>query len=522
MIEERLFILGIHVIPQLEDLFEEKHAVAAEIQRVQVRVRKPLDGICFCKDPSGNSVRGQSAAAWGSTLALPFPPPLQRRMTESPERRIKTLPVAALVVASMVGTGVFTSLGYQVRDIPSGPTLMLVWALGGLLALCGALCYAELGVALPRSGGEYHFISTLYHPSLGWAAGLVSAVIGFAAPTALAALAIGRYAHRAVEAVPAPVISVIALVLVTGGHLLTLRSSAVLQTVSTCLKLVLILGFIIASFLMPGAGDVRWEPVPAADLEIVLRPAFAVALLFVFYAYSGWNSAVYILDEIDDVRRTLSRALVLGTVLVVILYLLLNAAFLRAAPMASLAGVTEVGHVAAVSLFGEGAAKWFSGLLSLGLVATVSALVWAGPQVLNVMGRDFPALRVLGRRNRHRIPVAATLFQSSLALVFILIGNFEKLLTYTQFGLTVCSFLTVMGLFILRRRRPPEAGMFRCPWFPLPPLIFLAMTGFVMVRSFIAEPMPTLAGLGTILLAWLLYFPLKRVKIPEARSSSSS
>jgi basic amino acid/polyamine antiporter, APA family len=436
-------------------------------------------------------------------------------MNEPPERRIQTLPVAALVVASMVGTGVFTSLGYQVVDIPSGPALMLVWALGGLLALCGALCYAELGGALPRSGGEYHFISVLYHPSLGWMAGILSAVIGFAAPTALAALAIGRYAHRAVESVPAPVISVIALLLVTGGHLLTLRSSAVLQTVSTLLKLSLILGFIIASLVMPGGGDVRWTLEPPADLDIILRPAFAVALLFVFYAYSGWNAAVYILDEIHDVKRTLSRALVLGTVLVAILYLLLNAAFLRAAPLAALAGVTEVGHVAAVSLFGEGAARWFSGLLSLGLIATVSALVWAGPRVLNVMGHDFPALRFLGRRNRHRIPVTATLFQSTLALAFILVGNFENLLTYTQFGLTLCSFLTVAGLFILRRRLPEGAGGFRCPLFPLPPLIFLAMTGFVIVRSFIAEPKPTLAGLATAFVAWLLYFPMKRARMPK-------
>jgi APA family basic amino acid/polyamine antiporter len=441
-------------------------------------------------------------------------------MSEPPERRIRILPVAALVVASMVGTGVFTSLGYQVRDIPSGPALMLVWALGGLLALCGALCYAELGSALPRSGGEYHFISILYHPSLGWTAGLLSAVIGFAAPTALAALAVGRYAHRALDFITAQGISVAALLFVTVGHLVTLKTSAVLQTVSTLLKLTLITGFVIASFSMPGAGDVRWKFDPATDFDIILRPTFAIALLFVFYAYSGWNAAVYILDEIHDVRRTLSRALMAGTVLVTILYLLLNAAFLKSAPMGALAGVTEVGHVAAVSLFGEGAARWFSGFLSLGLIATVSALVWAGPRVLNVMGHDFPALRPLSRRNRHRIPVTATLVQSSLALVFIVVGDFEKLLTYTQFGLTLCSFLTVAGIFILRRRFPVEGGNFRCPWFPLPPLIFLAMTAFVMIRSFIAEPIPTLAGLGTILLAWLLYFPLKRAKIPEHRNQS--
>ena len=411
----------------------------------------------------------------------------------------------------MVGTGVFTSLGYQVRDIPSGPGILLVWALGGLVALCGALSYAELAGALPRSGGEYHFIGRLYHPSLGWTAGLLSAVVGFAAPTALAALALGSYVHRALPQVPAAGAAVIALILVTGGHLFTLKASARLQTVSTSLKLVLISGFIVVAFWKTGHGDIRWEIRPQEDLEIIANPAFAVALLFVFYAYSGWNAAVYLLEELEDGRRTVARSLVWGTLLVMGLYVLLNAAFLKAAPVADLAGVTEVGHVAAQALFGEEAARWFSGLLSLGLVATVSALVWAGPRVLHVMGRDFHVLRLLAARNRHGVPVAATLILSGMALAFVLTGSFSQLLTYTQFALTLCAFLTVFGIFIVRRR-PATEGAFRCPLFPLPPLVFLAMTGFVMVRSLVAEPGPTLAGMATVMLAWLGYFPLKGSK----------
>ena len=425
--------------------------------------------------------------------------------------KIGTLPAAALVVSSMVGTGVFTSLGYQVRDIPSGPGILLVWALGGLVALCGALSYAELAGALPRSGGEYHFIGRLYHPSLGWTAGLLSAVVGFAAPTALAALALGSYVHRALPQVPAAGAAVISLILVTGGHLFTLKASARLQTVSTSLKLVLISGFIVVAFWKTGHGDIRWEIRPQEDLEIIANPAFAVALLFVFYAYSGWNAAVYLLEELEDGRRTVARSLVWGTLLVMGLYVLLNAAFLKAAPVTDLAGVTEVGHVAAQALFGEEAARWFSGLLSLGLVATVSALVWAGPRVLHVMGRDFHVLRLLAARNSHSVPVAATLILSGMALAFVLTGSFSQLLTYTQFALTLCAFLTVFGIFIVRRR-PATEGAFRCPLFPLPPLVFQSMTGFVMVRSLVAEPGPTLAGMATVMLAWLCYFPLKGSK----------
>jgi basic amino acid/polyamine antiporter, APA family len=256
---------------------------------------------------------------------------------------------------------------------------------------------------------------------------------------------------------------------------------------------------------------VRWRIEPLADLEIISSPAFAIALLFVFYAYSGWNAAVYMLDEIRDAKRTLSRALVFGTLLVMALYVLLNAAFLKAAPLADLAGVTEVGYVASEALFGEGAARWFSGLLSLGLIATVSALVWAGPRVLHVMGRDFEALRILSVRNQRGIPLPATLILSGLALLFILTGDFGQLLTYTQFALTLSAFLTVFGIFILRRR-PATPGGFRCPLYPLPPLVFLAMTGFVMIRSLIAEPGPTLAGMATVLLAWMCYFPLRKVR----------
>jgi basic amino acid/polyamine antiporter, APA family len=430
-------------------------------------------------------------------------------MTSSHPSKIGTLPAVSLVVASMVGTGVFTSLGYQVGDIPSGPGILLVWTLGGLVALCGALSYAELAGALPKSGGEYHFIGKLYHPSLGWTAGLLSAVAGFAAPTALAALALGSYAHRALPGVPQVFAAALALVLVTCGHLITLKTSAMLQTVATCLKLSLVVGFTVVAFMVPGKGDIRWELRPAEDMQIISSPAFAVALLFVFYAYSGWNAAVYMLEELKDAKRTVSRALIAGTLLVMLLYVLLNAAFLKAAPVGDLAGVTEVGYVASEALFGEGAALWFSGMLAVGLVATVSALVWAGPRVLHVIGRDFHALRLLAVRNDRGIPVPATLILSGLALLFILTGDFSRLLTYTQFALTLCAFLTVSGIFIVRRG-PAVEGVFRCPLFPLPPLIFLAMTGFVMVRSLIAEPVPTLAGMATVLLAWLCYFPLRK------------
>lgn len=429
-----------------------------------------------------------------------------------PADKVRLLPALALVVASMIGTGVFTSLGFQVRDLPSGPAILLLWLLGGLLALCGAFSYAELVAAIPHSGGEYRFLSRLFHPSLGWAAGLLSLVIGFAAPAALAALALGSYAHRAYPALPVRGLAAAALLIATLAHLRSVRTSARFHTVATLLKLALIVGFIIAALTTTGHGDIRWTPQWNEDLRLVMQPSFAVSLLFVFYAYSGWNAAVYIADEVESPRRTIVLALVGGTLLVTVLYLLLNAAFLKAAPLAELAGVVEVGHVAVEALYGPQAAIGFSALLSLGLLATVSALVWAGPRVLAAIGRDLPALSALATLNRGGVPARSTLLVSGLALGFVAIGDFENILTFTQSGLTFCALLTVAGVFRARYLRLSPPGAFLCPWYPLPPLLFIAMSLAVLGWSFVGSPLATAAGLATCFLAWGLYFPLARLQ----------
>lgn len=432
--------------------------------------------------------------------------------TRGKESGVRLLPAMSLVVASMVGTGVFTSLGYQVRDVPSGPAIMVLWFCGGLLALCGALSYAELVAAIPKSGGEYRFLGTLFHPSLGWAAGLLSLVIGFAAPAALAALALGGYAHRALEALPVRGVAAVALVCAACWHVRSVRWSAGFQTVTTLLKLALIAGFMVAAFLSPGKGDIRWAIHPAEDLKLILQPSFAVSLLFVFYAYSGWNAAVYMAEEVERPQRTVVMALVGGTCFVTAVYLLLHAAFLKAAPVGELAGVVEIGHVAARSLYGDRAAVIFSALLSIGLVATVSAMVWAGPRVLAAIGRDLARLSPLAVTNAGGVPARATWLMTGLALGFVALGDFGHILTYTQSGLTLCALLTVAGVFRARHLRLAPAHAFRCPWYPWPPLLFIALSCVVLVWSFVASPWAAASGFLTCFVAWVLYFPLARLR----------
>lgn len=404
----------------------------------------------------------------------------------------------------MIGTGVFTSLGFQLHKLTSAPQILLLWLLGGLISLCGALCYAAIAKALPRSGGEHHFLGQLYHPSLGFMAGLLSAISGFAAPTALTALAFGSYLHEALPAIPPRIAAAAVILLGTAAHSLSTRSSARIQVGATALKLLLIVAFLIAAMLLPGKGDIRWTVEPSTDLMGVLQPAFAISLLYVLYSYSGWNAAIYGLEEWERPERTVRRSLITGTLIVTVLYLALNAAFLHAAPVESLRGVIQIGHVAAASLFGETAARPVSGLFALGLFASVSALLWAGPRVLAAMGRSTPALAFFAPAKG--VPRLALATQSLLALILVTLGEFQSLLTYTQIGLTLSTMLTVAGIFLLRKKTSsplPRQLIF-------PATIFLLMTSFIVVRSIIAEPLPTLAGLATVIALILLWFPLHR------------
>ncbi len=401
----------------------------------------------------------------------------------------------ALVVANMVGTGIFTSLGFQLAVIPSHAAIMLLWLLGGILALSGALCYAELSAALPRSGGEYHFLSAIYHPGLGFMAGLVSLVVGFAAPVALASMAFGSYLQGVFPRIAPLASSVCIVVIVTLFHLRTLRLSSAFQILFTTLKIALVV-FLSVSLL---AGPAAAAPTAEPFFSYVFRAPFAVSLMYTLYAYSGWNAATYILGEVRTPSQVIPRALAAGTVLVIVMYLGLNHAFLHAAPASAMSGKINVAQIAAESAFGSPGGKLVAGIIALGLVSAISAMIWAGPRVAMVIGEDYP--RVFGplrRRNAAGIPAAAVVAQSGLTILLLLSSTFEQVLVYTQFALLACCFLTVLGLMVLRRTQPDLPRPFRVPLYPLTPLLFLAISAFAMFHT--AAERPWEAALGTLTL----------------------
>lgn len=413
----------------------------------------------------------------------------------------------------MVGTGVFTSLGFQVGGTPSVFPLLMLWAVGGVVALCGALCYGELAAAMPRSGGEYHYLSEIYHPAVGFLSGWASATVGFAAPTALAALALSEYAQRIYPHVPGQALAIGVVLLFTLIHGVSIRLGGRVQVVLTSLKVLVILLLIGAAFLpgLPTALPSTGIAPVAGDLVLLTAPAFAVSLVYVSYAYSGWNAAAYVTGEITNPQRNLPRILLTGTALVAALYVGLNYAFLRVTPIPELNGQLEVGLLAAQHLFSPALARLMGLVIAVLLTSTISAMIFAGPRIVQTIGEDLPALRFLAARHpTSGIPHRALLLQAALTLLFVLSGSFRQVLVYAGFVLNLFTFLTVAGVLVLRVRRPELLRPYRAWGYPVTPVLFLLLSGWTLVYLLRDKPLESLAGLVTLLIGLPVYALLTR------------
>jgi basic amino acid/polyamine antiporter, APA family len=429
---------------------------------------------------------------------------------------VSWITATAIVVADMVGVGVFTSLGFQVTDIKSGFSLLMLWVVGGIAAICGAFCYAELAVMLPRSSGEYNFLRRIYHPAFGFVAGWLSATVGFAAPIALAAMAFGIYFKSIIPGLPPLLLGFGITWLAALVHLCGVRFGGAYHNAWTALKLVLIVVFIIAGLAFGDSQPISFAP-GAADLVHICSAPFAISLVFVMYSYSGWNAATYIGGELRDPARNLPRALFTGTAIVIVLYVALNAVFLITTPMSELAGQIDVAIVAGKHVFGNLGGRVVGALICLGLVSSISAMTWIGPRVTMTMGEDMPLLSAFSRRSKRNVPAIAIIFQLLVSNLLLLTQSFEAVLDFVQFSLIFCSFFTVLGLIKMRITHPKLARPYRAWGYPVTPLIFLGVTLFMMYYLVVNRPLQSLAGVAMMLAGLVIYY----VSRPVADISSS-
>ncbi len=426
----------------------------------------------------------------------------------------------AIVVADMVGVGVFTSLGFQVKDIPSGFAILALWTVGGMVALCGVFSYSELGAMFPRSSGEYNFLSRAYHPAFGFVAGFVSATVGFAAPVALAALALGEYGRSIVPDAPPMALAVGIVWLVALVQLTGVKHSSTFQLISTVLKVVLITAFLIAGFVVGTPQPLTFTP-QASDIGYIASSPFAIGLVFVMYSFSGWNAATYIIGEMRDAGQNLPRALLTGTLIVLVLYVALNAVFLHTAPIDKLAGQIDVARIAGTYIFGEIGGRIVGAMICIGLISSISAMMWIGPRVMMTMGEDIPALRVFARKSRQGAPAYAILFQLMVATLMLFTRSFEAVLDFIQFSLLFCSFFTVLGVIKLRITRPDLPRPYRAWGYPVTPVIFLLVTVFMMYYLAVDRPLQSFFG-ALIMISGLLIYVVFRKKDAAGSAAASS
>lgn len=414
------------------------------------------------------------------------------------------LTATCIVVANMIGTGVFTSLGFQVTGIQSGFTLLFLWIMGGVFALCGALVYGELGAAMPRSGGEYYYLSRIYHPAVGFLSGWVSVTVGFAAPIAAAAMALGAYFSSVFPLIPQLAIALLVVFGVSLIHARNLELGIYFQQIFTILKVVLIV-------ILIGCGLIFAEPqnlgfVPSTtDLSLIFSSPFAISLVYVTYSYSGWNAAIYLASEVEEPEKNIPRSLIIGTLIVMGLYLLLNLIFLHTTPIDKLAGELEVGYIAANQIFGSQGAKIMGLLISFGLISSISSMVLAGPRVTQVIGEDIHLFNILAKKNTNGIPFYAIILQLFMVTVLLITSSFEAIITYLGFTLTLSSFMTVLGVFIYRMRYPELPRPYQTWGYPLTPIIFLVISLWILVFLLFSKPMESFAGMGTLAVGLIIY-----------------
>lgn len=426
-----------------------------------------------------------------------------------------TLPVAImLVIANMIGTGVFTSLGYQVGPLPSGFVILVLWLVGGVVALSGAFTYAEIATTLKRSGGEYLYLAKIFHPALGFLSGWMSAIVGFAGAISAVAIAIGAYATEALG-ISTELIAVASIVLVSTIHWFGVKTGGIAQTILTTIKLSLIAFFCIAPFFFSSSEtQINFLPQPG-DWNLILSPGFAISLVFVVYAYTGWNASAYIAGNLENPKRNLPLSLVAGTGIVVVIYLLLNAMFMYSATFSELDGQNDIGNVVAYKLFGDKVGFIFAGIFSVALLSTLSAMTIAGPRVTEAMGEDYGLLKIFTRKNKYEMPYLAILAQGAWAIFLVLVSSFKEIIQYISVSLSIFSMITVIGIFWLRKQHP-NADAYKVPLYPITPLIFVGCTIWMIYYVAADDPMILIYSLATLIPGYILYILANRFNQKQA------
>lgn len=432
-------------------------------------------------------------------------------------KKIGTKTASTFVIANMIGTGVFTTLGFQLLSLTNPIYIALIWLMGGLAAFCGAIVYSELGAAMPRSGGEYHYLSVIYHPAVGFMSGWTSLIVGFAAPVALSSMAMSSYLCSIFPSIDKTVFAMVMLTLITLLHAINTHVGTKTQNILTTVKIAIILVFILAGLIVSPDGAANFDSMSEFKIGDVLSPAFAVSLIWVYYAYSGWNAAAYIAGDIENPRRNVPLALLSSTLFVIVLYLCLNMVFLRTTPVEEMVGQIEIGLISAKHIFGVKGGEIMGILITVMLVSSISSMVYVGPRVAVTMGEDYRLFGFLTKKNKDGCPSFAIWTQYAISSIMLLTGSFQLITQYTGIVLSFCALLTVGGVIVHRYRFPDVYRPYKTWAYPLPAILFCVIILwsiiYMMYNDYVVTfvdhtqdaPWTMILSFGTILMGLVFY-----------------
>ncbi|WP_312390377.1 amino acid permease [Chryseobacterium sp.] len=408
----------------------------------------------------------------------------------------------AIVVSNMIGTGIFTTLGFQLSDITNTYSIFLLWVIGGILALFGAFCYAELGSYFKGNGGDFIYLKETYHPILGYLVSWISLIIGFSSPVALAALAMSKYLS-AFQFSFGNGFAIGIIFLVAASLSFSLKTSSKFHNFFTFIKIAFIIILIALGVFLSNSETVgnsllfddSWK-------KEMMLPAFATSLVFVTYSYTGWNSASYIAGEIKDVQKNLPKSLIVGTVFVTICYLLVNFIMLKHAPVAQVAGKEDVMGEVANNMLGNTFGKVVNVFIALQLIATISGYLWVGSRLTQAFAKENKLWKSLSVGNQKGIPVRAIFAHAVIATLIILTGSFKEIFVYTAFILQLFASLAISTSYFIKKE---DRKIFKSNVFYVFPTVFLLFSVYILYFTFIHNPKESLIGLGIVALGIVLY-----------------
>ena len=440
------------------------------------------------------------------------------------ERKLGLFPVTNIVIANIIGAGIFTTTGYLMGFLGNPVIMLTLWFVGGIIAFCGALAFGELGAAFPEAGGEYIFISKLFHPLLGFLSGWLSLIVGFSAPIAASAIGFSKYFTWAFPQIQSwlfldgiiqpeifkKILAILIILIFTGIHSRGVIFGTKVQNGLTILKVILVIGLIVAGFSIGKGSFQHLEQTQPFQFNFSGWKSIGLSLMFIMFAYSGWNSATYIGSEIKNPRKVIPWSLLISTGVVIVLYLLLNLFFVYAIPPGEMVGEPEIGGLAAGKSFGGVAETIISLLISFALFSSLSAFIILGPRVYYSMARDGYFFKGVAKVHpRFKVPTNAIILQSTIAIILVMSGTFEQILVYMGFSLGIFPILAVLGVFKLRLT---GKSTLKLPGYPIVHVVFI-LTGIAMlILAFFERPWESSIAILTALSGIPVFYWFKSKK----------